>query len=223
MTKKTDMDQKNKEAGPDRIVVIDRRPKYDTESAAAEVETRYPTYVEEIEARAEQAEQRAREISAAYRRIDQERDAFRDRLTRDLERRVDIARADLMRKILGVVDDLDRAIAAARDMTEPSPLLDGVSLIRDRLLKALTSEGVETIDTSGKQFDPAVAEAIATETITEPERDNVVLEELQRGYMLRGTLLRPARVRVARLKASQDETLEKAPPPPPIEKPSAQS
>jgi molecular chaperone GrpE len=182
--------------------VIDRRPNYESEEAGSADEPRYPTFVEELNARAEKAEQQAREISAAYRRIDEERDAFRERLNRDLERRVDIARAELMRKILGVADDLDLAIAHARDLQESSTMLEGVVLIRDRLMQALASEGVEAFSTVGEPFDPNTAEAMAVEPTADAESDNRVLEELQQGYMLKGTLLRPARVRVARLQTA---------------------
>lgn len=186
------------EGEPSAFAVVDRRPQFE-ESGGAEPEPRYPSFVEDLKARAEEAERRAREISAAYRRIDEERDAFRERLSRDLERRVDIARAEIMRRIIPALDDLDRAIAAARVTPDPSALLAGVTLTRERILQALAAEGVEEIRTEGRPFDPEVAEAVATETTDDPARDNLVVEELERGYTLRGALLRPARVRVARV------------------------
>jgi molecular chaperone GrpE len=177
--------------------VVDRRPGLRDDAAAA-AEPRYPTVVEDLKARAEEAERRAREISAAYRRIEEERDAFRERLARDLERRVDVARVEMMRKVLGVLDDLDRAIAAGATASDPAPLLSGVTLIREHLLRVLASEGVQALDLAGQRFDPAVAEAVSIEETRDPERDNLILEENGRGYMLGTTLLRPARVRVAR-------------------------
>lgn len=177
--------------------VIDRRPLIGGD-AAPTAAPRLPTYVEELQARAEEAERRAREIAAAYRRIDEERDAFRERLSRDLDRRVEMARAELLRKVLDVLDDLDRAIAAAGTGTDAAAFLAGVTLIHDRLLRVLASEGIQAVETAGRPFDPAVAEAVATEETADPERDGLVLEESARGYTLGGTLLRPARVRVAR-------------------------
>jgi len=198
------------EEGP-AFSVVDRRPSYDgahppeagtseagTPEAPAQTVPRAASEAEELRARAEEAERRAREISAAYRRIDAERDAFRDRLARDLERRLDIARAELMRRILPVLDDLDRALAAARRSPDPAALLSGVGLIRERLRQALAAEGVEEIDTVGRPFDPAVAEAVATEACDDARRDHEVVEEVERGYRLRGALLRPAKVRVLR-------------------------
>src|SRR5207249_10235057 len=116
--------------------VIDRRPAYRDDVQPAS-ERGLPTYVEELKARTEEAERRTREISAAYRRIDEERDAFRERLTRDLERRVDMARAEFLRKVLDVLDDLERATESASGAADPASLLSGVALIRDRLLQLL--------------------------------------------------------------------------------------
>ena len=186
--------------------VVDRRPRFgedevDVDAAAAEDgDPAVSALVEELKARAEEAERRTREISAAYRRLDQERDALRERLNRDLERRLDTARGDLMRRMLPVLDDLDRALAAARAGAGGKSLLEGVALVRERLMQALQAEGVEAVEIAGKPFDPAVAEAVATEETDDPARDQTVLEEMERGFRLRGALLRPARVKVARLR-----------------------
>ena len=183
----------------DSFSVVERRPRYDEGDPAPDDPPREPTVVQELRARVEEAERRTREISAAYRKIDQERDAFRERLSRDLERRVDIARAELMRRVLPVLDDLDRALAAARGAGREAGLAEGVALIRERLRQALAAEGVEAIHTSGEPFDPGVAEAVSTEITADPAMNGVVVEELEPGYRLGAALLRPARVRVARL------------------------
>lgn len=191
------------EAGEDpTFKVVDKRPRYDDTgdgAAGAPDPPLEPSVVQELRARVEEAERRTREISAAYRKIDQERDAFRERLARDLERRVDIARADLMRRVLPVLDDLDRALVAARAGGREAALAEGVGLIRERLRQALAAEGVEAIDTAGAPFDPTLAEAVSTETTSDPAMNGLVVEELERGYRIGSALLRPARVRVARL------------------------
>jgi molecular chaperone GrpE len=191
------------------FTVVDRRPRFvedklDGEAVAEAEDPAVTALLDELKARAEEAERRTREISAAYRRLDQERDALRERLARDLERRLDAARGDLMRRMLPVLDDLDRAIAAARAGAGGKSLLEGVALVRDRLMQALQAEGVEPVEIAGKPFDPAVAEAVATEETDDPSRDQTVLEEMERGFRLRGALLRPARVKVARLRGPAD-------------------
>jgi molecular chaperone GrpE len=200
-----------KENGEDEAFsVIDRRPTFGNDSAAA-TEPRYPSVVEDLKARAEEAERRAREISTAYRRIDEEREAFRLRLSRDLERRVEIARVEMMRKILGVLDDLDRALAVEAGTSDAGALLSGVTLIRDHLLSVLSSEGVQVLDLVGQRFDPALAEAVSVEETDDPARDNLILSETGRGYTLGATLVRPARVRVARYRAAESQEGPRAP------------
>lgn len=194
--------------------VVDRRRTADDDTAAAAPETGTPAAggppsvpaadvappasVEELRAKAGEAERRLREISAAYVRMEQDRDAFRERLNRDLDRRLDIARGELLRKVVSVLDDLDRALAAARAGAGADALLQGVLIVRDHLLKTLAGEGVAPIETVGQPFDPAIAEAVSTEPVDDPARDNTVIEELERGYRLGERTLRPARVRVAR-------------------------
>ncbi|HYV17675.1 MAG TPA: nucleotide exchange factor GrpE [Verrucomicrobiae bacterium] len=195
----------NGEDDDQAFTVVDRRPPFggdrvDDDTAAEAEGPAVPALIEELKTRAEEAERRTREISAAYRRLDQERDALRERLTRDHERRLDVARGDLMRRMLPVLDDLDRALAAARAGAGGKSLLEGVGLVRERLMQALQAEGVEAVEIEGLPFDPAVAEAVATEETDDPSRDQTVLQELERGFRLRGALLRPARVKVARLR-----------------------
>jgi molecular chaperone GrpE len=195
----------NGEDDDQAFTVVDRRPRFgedpvDDDAAAGAEDPAVAALVEELKTRAEEAERRTREISAAYRRLDQERDALRERLERDLERRLDVARGDLMRRMLPVLDDLDRALAAARAGAGGKSLLEGVGLVRERLMQALQAEGVEAVEIEGLPFDPAVAEAVATEETDDPSRDQTVLQELERGFRLRGALLRPARVKVARLR-----------------------
>ena len=209
---KEKMKDKEREDREPQFAVVDRRPTFGDDGAAVVPEERLPTVVEQMKARAEEAEQRAREISSAYRRIEEEREAFRQRLSRDLERRIDLARAEMMRKVVAVLDDLERALASARTSTEPEALLAGVELIRDRLFQVLASEGVERIETLGRPFDPQLAEAVATEPTDDPARDKVVTEELEKGYTLGGTLLRAARVKVGRLARGAGSSAPDAPP-----------
>jgi molecular chaperone GrpE len=190
---------REEDTGPS-FSVVDRRPRFDQDHPPdrSDDPPRVPSVVEALQSRAEEAERRAREISQAYRRIEEERDAFRQRLSRDLDRRVDIARADLMRSILPLLDDLDRALRAADTGADPRLLRDGVGLIRERLMQALAAQGVEHFSTLDQPFDPAVAEAVASVETDDPSLDGRVIDELEPGYRLRGTLLRPARVKVAR-------------------------
>ncbi len=106
---------------------------------------------------------------------------------------------NLVKDLLGTVDNLERAIGHAQGSgdTDPESLLQGVELVQKELLTLLGTHGVVQIEAAGKIFDPALHEAMAqaADASVEP---NTVIEELQRGYQLRDRLLRPSRVIVAK-------------------------
>ena len=109
--------------------------------------------------------------------------------------------SEVARKLLPVVDNLERALDAERSMetTESKEFrhfLHGVELINKQLNEVLESLGVQPIAAVGERFDPHVHEAVATESSDEYEPDTVI-EELTRGYRIGERLLRPAMVKVA--------------------------
>jgi len=189
--------------GPVKINVVDRRhhAREGEKGAADAGGPRYPAVVEELRARVEQAEKRARE---AMTRAESEIDAVRERLQRDVDRRVRDGKSALLAALIEVVDNLDRAARAAAGA--PAAVSAGIDLIRQQMLALLKSEDVTPIETLGLEYDPNVAEAVAIDSV-EPDRDNQVLEEIQRGYRHGPGVLRPARVRVGKTAArtpSQD-------------------
>lgn len=179
---------------PVKLNVVDRRHHASPDDAgdAGPPSGRYPTVVEQLKARAEAAEQKAREAMA---RAETEIDTVRERLQRDLERRVTQGKSPLLASVLEVIDNLDRA---ARHAAETAPAIgEGIELVRQQLLSIVKAEGVEPIETLGLTYDPHVAEAVITEPV-DPSRDNLVVEEIQRGYRYGETVLRHARVKVGK-------------------------
>jgi len=169
------------EGHPVKVTVVDRRHHAaDDAPAGGEPRSRYPSFIEELRERAQEAERRAGEAVA---RAERELDAVRERLKRDVDR------------MLEVVDNLDRAAGVAA--AESEAITRGIELIRQQVLGILENEGVAPIETVGLEYDPNVAEAVMLEPV-EPERHNLVIEELQRGYRLRDTILRAAKVKVGR-------------------------
>jgi molecular chaperone GrpE len=115
--------------------------------------------------------------------------AFADQLKRQQK--------GLLGKFLGVVDNLDRALAYAEGgVSDPERLVQGVRLTQTLLRDTLHAEGVRDVPAEGQPFDPAVHEAIASEVRTDVPEGHVVAE-LQRGYLFGDELLRAAMVRVA--------------------------
>lgn len=149
---------------------------------------------EAYEQRARLAEDRLGEVLAAYRKLKAENDSFRDRTTKNLERRYDQRRERLLLKFIDILDNLDRALEAAESTQAAEPLIEGLILVRTQLLQTLQDEGLERIPALGQAFDPAVSEAVQTVPVEEPDRHQVVVKELLRGYRLNGRIARASRV-----------------------------
>lgn len=161
----------------------------------AEPEPARPSIVDEYRRRAEEAEARLHEYIEAYKRETAEHEAVRDRLARDVERKVDLQFGELVSDLLETVDDLELALAHAGD----GPVADGVRMARDRFLAALERRGVAPLAPDGREFDPNEAEAIRVDAVEEAGRDGTVTETLRTGYRLGERVIRPARVAVGRL------------------------
>ena len=140
--------------------------------------------------------------------LQKERDSLYDRLLRttaefdnyrkrvDRERRdlAEYTAADIVSEMLPIVDNLERALAAA---SESDPLRKGVELILKQMLDMLRKRGVKPIEALGTDFDPNFHQAVIHEVSGE-HREGEVMEELQRGYLLGDRLLRPSMVKVAK-------------------------
>lgn len=127
------------------------------------------------------------EFDNARRRAERERSEF-----------VQYAGMEMVREILPVVDDFQRALQSGASLNEgPAKVyIKGIELIYQRLVDRLTKVGLEPIDTAGKLFDPNLHQAVErVESSDEP--DQTILSEFQRGYLFKGRLLRPSMVKVA--------------------------
>jgi molecular chaperone GrpE len=120
-------------------------------------------------------------------------DNARRRAERDRSEFVQFAAMDLVREVLPVLDDFERALKVE---TADAHYAKGVDLIYQRLFETLKKMGLEAIDTQGKVFDPNLHQAVER-VETEDAEDQAIVGEFQRGYTFRGKLLRPAMVRVA--------------------------
>jgi len=108
------------------------------------------------------------------------------------------AKADLITKLLDVLDGYDRALASVPDDVKGQPWVEGMWLVERKLRQILVTEGLEPIDSLGKPFDPYVHEAVAHVESDEPE--GTVIEEHQKAYRLHDRVIRPALVSVAKAK-----------------------
>ena len=120
-------------------------------------------------------------------------DNARRRAERDRSDFLQFAAMDLVRELLPVLDDFERAL---RVETADKTYAKGVELIYQRLFETLKKMGLEPIETEGKMFDPNLHQAIERVQTADAE-DQAIVGQFQRGYNFRGRLLRPAMVRVA--------------------------
>jgi len=108
------------------------------------------------------------------------------------------AKADLIAKLLDVLDGYDRALATVPDELKGQPWVEGMWLVERKLRSILEAEGLEPIDSIGKPFDPYLHEAVAHVESDQPE--GTVIEEHQKAYRLHDRVIRPALVTVAKTK-----------------------
>lgn len=157
-----------------------------------------------LEGRARLAEDRLAEVLKAYRTMKTDNESFRDRTTRNLERRFDQRRESLLIKFIDILDNMDRALEAAQTAYADQSLLEGLILVRTQLLQTLQDEGLERIPVLGLPFDPHVSEAVATANVDDPDQNGIVVKELMRGYRLNGRVARVSRVVTAEYRAAAD-------------------
>jgi molecular chaperone GrpE len=146
--------------------------------------------VAELEERIALLERERDEFLADLKRVAAEFDNFRKRVARDQEAQAARAHEKLVKELLPVLDDLERALVAAEEHEE-AKLEEGVRLVHRELRSALGKEGLVEIETDGA-FDPHVHEALLTQP--SEQDDGAILEVIQKGYRLGDRVLRPARV-----------------------------
>jgi len=185
--------------------VTDRRRIYlddeGSEQTKAEVEqpNLKPKYVEELEARTQAAERQVQDVQARFEQLRQqlqrETDETRQRLNRSADERATGEKAKFIASLLPALDNLNRAAASGDAPREA--ILEGIRSTATSFEAALTSAGVEPIQSVGEEFDPELHEAVDTEE-TGSEMDGKVIAEYSRGFRMGDRLLRPARVKVGR-------------------------
>lgn len=150
----------------------------------------------------EAKEKEANENYDRYVRQAAELENFRKRANREKDEGIRFANEALIKDLLPVVDNLERAVAHSREGDNGKPLLEGVELVLKSLFDALAKHGVVPISALGEPFDPEKHEAMA-QVESETQKPNTVVEEYHKGYLLRDRLLRPALVSVAKAMKSQ--------------------
>jgi molecular chaperone GrpE len=130
-------------------------------------------------------------------RLSAEFDNYKKRMARERDAYLQFANERLLKEWLPVVDNIERALHHAKEHNAPETVVEGWALILKQCRDVLDRAGVTVIDSVGHPFNPEVHQAIAQRESADQD-DQTVMDEAQRGYLLKGRILRPSLVTVAR-------------------------
>jgi molecular chaperone GrpE len=178
--------------------------KSEQETVQAENEIKEEAPVEEVsqeeilQNKVQELEKANAELKDQMLRRQAELENYRKRLIRDKEEAVQFANESLIRDILGFLDNMDRALAAAKNGGDLNALVEGFSMTQNQLLSTLDKNwGLKEIESVGKEFDPSLHEACMM-TVDESLKKETVLEEFQKGYTLHDRVIRPSKVKIGK-------------------------
>lgn len=167
----------------------------DSDERAAQDEQR-DTKIEQLEAELAEARRTAEENYQKWLRAQADFDNFRKRTRAEKEEMAKYASLSVIEKLLPCMDNFDRALAASRDNRDFDSLLKGLEMIYGQLNQLLEQEEVKPIEAVGTPFNPEFHQAVMQVESDEHE-EGIVVEELQKGYMLKDKVIRPSMVKVS--------------------------
>ena len=139
-----------------------------------------------------------------YLRLAAEFENYKRRAQRDQSDSIRFGNESLLKNLLPIIDNLERAIRCAKEAGTNGPLLEGVELTHKQFLETVGKIGVRQICSEGSSFDPTIHQAV-TQVECDGVEPNTVVEEFQKGYFLHDRILRPAMVSVAKEKSDLTE------------------
>ena len=154
-----------------------------------------------------QKSQEAKENYDRFLRLAAEVENLKKRQEREISEVRQFANENLIKELLPVLDNLERALEHSRQSEAPEALLEGLELVNQDFLKVLGRFGITPLNSVGERFDPAYHHAVMEEEAPEVD-DQTVLKELQKGYLLQNRLLRPAMVVVSKNTEKPDNKIK---------------
>ncbi|SVB62512.1 uncharacterized protein METZ01_LOCUS215366 [marine metagenome] len=190
-----------------KLKVLDRRHWVDDDKNPTDkstpskpIEERLPNFVEQLKNDAEDKDKRLREYISAYKDKNAENDEFRVRLQKENETRLDQFKAILFARLLPILDNLKRAAQSASQTQDLDSLQQGIDLVVNQFSNELKENGVETVTSVGKKFDPKSHEVFLTVETEDESQDEMIIEELETGYRFKDKLIKASKVKIAKLK-----------------------
>lgn len=169
-------------------------------AASSELEARVGRLEAELQERVAEVEA----LNDRLLRLHAEFENYKKRMARERSEFVKFANEALILEFLPVLDSLERALATARSAAEAQAVAEGLEIILRLFQTTLEKVGVKVIEALEREFDPNLHQAAAQ--VESPDgRDNIVMEEVRKGYLLEGRLLRPSMVKVSKVKVPSSE------------------
>lgn len=151
----------------------------------------------------ESLQARLRAVSNAYREVQEEIQATKDRLHRQATAREERRRGEVVSTLFDPLQNLRRSIEATRKGASAEDTVSGLEIVAGQFMDAFKKLGLEEVPGKGTPFDPNLHEALTTMPVTDPALDEVVIDVFDAGYRIGNTLIQPARVIVGRYQAPE--------------------
>ncbi len=161
------------------------------------VEVKADKDIETLKRKLEEKEKEAKENHDRFLRAAADLENYKKRAAREKEDYLKFSNEDLIKAILPVIDNLERAVNHSEKAVDLQSLVEGVKLTIQQLLQSLNKFGLSSVESVGKPFDPAHHEAMMV-VETDQQEPNQVVEEFHKGYLLHDRLIRPAGVSVSK-------------------------
>lgn len=165
-------------------------------TVSQEEETNPSDALEEALKKITELEEKLQESDNRYLRLQADMDNMRRRNRLDMEAKEKYRAQKLVTELLPALDNFERALNIQTDNEQVKTVMQGMVMIHRSLLDAITSEGVTPIEAINQEFDPNFHHAVMQEEVEGVEA-NIVVEELQKGYVLKDRVIRPAMVKVS--------------------------
>lgn len=134
----------------------------------------------------------------AHKKAEAEFEAYKQRLERDRERELVADKAKFVERLLDVEDNLERTLAAAKQVSGAESLATGIEMVHKQFIERMGELGLERVDPTGQPFDPTSMEALGMVPVDNPAKDNHVVLTMRTGYRIGDREIRPALVQVGR-------------------------
>lgn len=189
-TKEQEKDVENQEQE-----ITEDQPDQEEDTERTEEQEKDPDeMIEELQVKIEQLTKEKEELYDRMLRIQAEYENYKRRTMRERAADRKYKSQELASELLPALDNFERALAV-KETEENKSLIEGITMVYEQILEAFKSEGIESIETVGKEFDPNLHHAVM-QVEEEDKPSNIIVEELQKGYILNDRVIRAAMVKV---------------------------